>query len=194
MSEALDQQQGEQSDTVSDAEAKQGLCELLGLGRDRIAALVASLGGRGVTVAAAESLTAGLFSATITEIPGSSSVLRGGIVCYATDLKHELVGVDAALLARVGPVHPDVAVQLARGARTACRADVGIGLTGVAGPDPQGGVPAGTVFIAAATRDRYLVRGLPGQDTPTDRWQVRAAAVRTAVDLLERITAGAGAG
>jgi nicotinamide-nucleotide amidase len=174
---------------VSDAEARLGdLCRLLGLDARRVADLVASLTRKRVTVAAAESLTAGLFTAALTEIPGSSSVLRGGIVCYATDLKASLVGVDADLLDRVGPVDPDVAIQLAAGARSVCGADLGIGLTGVAGPGPQDGVPAGTVFVAAAAADRHQVSALPGQATPTDRWQVRAAAVRTAIDLLEELS------
>jgi nicotinamide-nucleotide amidase len=145
-------------------------------------------------VAAAESLTAGLFTAALTEIPGSSAVLRGGIVCYATDLKRDLVGVDADLLARLGPVDPDVAVQLASGARTACRAGIGIGLTGVAGPEPQDGVRPGTVFVAAATADAHIVTALPGRDAPTDRWQVRAAAVRAGIDLLEQISTAGGRG
>jgi nicotinamide-nucleotide amidase len=161
-----------------------GLCELLGVDRARVAELVAGLAQWQLTVASAESLTAGLFTAVLTEIPGSSAVVRGGIVCYATDLKHRLVGVDADLLERHGPVHPMVAAQLAAGARNRCGASIGVGLTGVAGPDPQDGVAPGTVFIAAASERMVRTRALPGQDTPTDRWKVRAAAVRAALDLL----------
>ena len=114
--------------------------------------MVATLIARDRTVAAAESLTAGLLAAVLAEIPGVSATLRGGIVCYATDLKSTLVGVDPDLLARRGAVDPEVARQLARGVRIRCSADIGIGLTGVAGPDPQDGIPPGTVFVAADLR------------------------------------------
>jgi len=173
------------------ATGSDGLCSLLGIDHARVAELVAMLARRGVTVAAAESLTAGLFTATLTEIPGSSAVLRGGIVCYATDLKHSLVGVDGDLLARFGPVHPDVARQLADGARARCGATVGVGLTGVAGPGPQDGDAPGTVFVAVTGEGAVHSRALPGQDAPTDRWRVRAAAVRTALDLLGEWADGA---
>lgn len=156
-----------------------------------VAGLVAALRARGETVATAESLTAGLLSAVLTGVPGSSAVLRGGLVVYATDLKHELAGVDAALLAEHGAVHPEVAAQLAAGARERCGASIGVGLTGVAGPDPQDGVPPGVVHIAVATpagtRSRTLGAGGAG------RHEVRAAAVRAALDLL-REHAGTPAG
>ena len=74
-------------------------------------------------------------------------MVRGGLIVYATELKHELAGVDQQLLDEHGAVHPEVAIQLAEGARTRCGSDWGIGLTGVAGPDPQDGVAPGTVHI-----------------------------------------------
>jgi nicotinamide-nucleotide amidase len=112
------------------------------------ARLVAKLAGRAETVAVAESLTGGLLAATLVTVPGASKVFRGGLIVYATDLKHTLAGVDAALLAERGPVDPDVAVQMARGARNVCDATWGLATTGVAGPGPQDGVAQGTVFIA----------------------------------------------
>ncbi|MFD4193001.1 CinA family protein [Amycolatopsis thermoflava] len=143
--------------------------------------VVAALVRLGQTVAAAESLTAGLVTATLTEVPGSSAVVRGGLVVYATDLKAKLAGVDPALLAAHGAVHPEVAAQLAEGARERCGADWGLGLTGVAGPDPQDGVDPGTVHIGLA--------GPAGRDVRThwfegDRAAVRRAAVTAALDLL----------
>ena len=110
-------------------------------------ATIAELSKRGLTIAAAESLTAGMLCASLAAVPGASAVLRGGLVVYATDLKHRLAGVSAATLQKVGPVAEDTAVELAEGARRACQADIGIGLTGVAGPATQGGHPVGTVFI-----------------------------------------------
>jgi nicotinamide-nucleotide amidase len=149
---------------------------------ERVAALVRGLAGRGETVAAAESLTAGLLLAALTEVPGSSAVVRGGFVVYGTDLKATLAGVPAALLAERGPVDPDVAEALAEGARSRCGASIGVGLTGVAGPGPQDGVAAGTVYVALASPRGRQVSLLRATGT---RAEVRAAAVEMAVGLLE---------
>lgn len=166
------------------AGAAAGLADLLDVDPQDLRGLVDGLAGHGWTVATAESLTAGLLTAVLTEVPGSSAVLRGGIVCYATDLKASLVDVDADLLARVGPVDPAVAVQLARGARRRCGADIGVGLTGVAGPDPQDGSPPGTVYVARSGIGRERVLQVPFAGPPEGRWPVRAAAVRTALAML----------
>lgn len=107
--------------------------------------------GRGQTIATTESLTAGLLSATLASVPGASAVLRGGLIVYATELKAELAGVDRDLLARVGAVDAMVAEQLAAGAAARCGATMGVGLTGVAGPDPQDGHDVGEVFIGLWT-------------------------------------------
>ncbi|RKT56918.1 CinA family protein [Saccharothrix australiensis] len=145
------------------------------------AEVVAALRARGETVATAESLTAGLVAARITGVAGASAVLRGGLVVYATDLKASLAGVDAALLAERGAVHPEVARQLAEGARSRCGATWGLGLTGVAGPDPQDGVTAGTVHIGLSGPPGSSVRSIT---VGGDRAAVREAAVDTALDLL----------
>ncbi len=166
------------------ADNSTGLPTPTGLSAARITRLVAALTRRGLTVATAESLTAGLLSAVLTEIPGSSAVLRGGLVVYATELKTALAGVDADLLAAGGAVQAEVAAQLATGTRKRCGADIGVGLTGVAGPDPQDGVPAGTWFVALA--DSSGVHGR--HQRPTERLtraQVRGAAVTAAIELLE---------
>ncbi|ONI88454.1 damage-inducible protein [Saccharothrix sp. ALI-22-I] len=143
--------------------------------------IVRSLKERGETVATAESLTAGLVTAALTDVPGSSAVVRGGLVVYATDLKHTLAGVDEALLAEHGAVHPEVARQLAEGARARCGATWGLGLTGVAGPDPQDGVAPGTVHVGLS--------GPSGSSVVTltlggDRHEVRRRSTSAALDLL----------
>ena len=102
------------------------------------------------TVATAESLTAGLLGAALTEIGGSSTTYRGGVIVYATDLKAELLGVPVGLLAERGAVDPDVAVAMALGVRNRLAADWGLALTGVAGPDPQDGKPVGLVYVGLA--------------------------------------------
>lgn len=118
--------------------------------------VVRALIDRGLTVAVAESLTGGLLTAELTSVPGASAVVLGGAVVYATELKHTLLGVDADLLAAEGPVHPEVARQLATGVRerlavAGSPADIGVATTGVAGPDPQGGRPVGTVYVGVAS-------------------------------------------
>jgi nicotinamide-nucleotide amidase len=143
--------------------------------------LVARLVERGETVAVAESLTGGLLAATLVTVPGVSRVLRGGLIVYATDLKHSLAGVDAELLAERGPVDPEVAQALAVGARERCVADWGLATTGVAGPGPQDGIAAGTVFVALSGPTSAVRRlDLAG----SSRAEVREASVRAALDLL----------
>ena len=111
------------------------------------AAVVAALAEAGLTVATGESLTAGLVAATLAEVPGCSAVLRGGVVAYQGDVKAEVLGVPEAALAH-GLVSRAVAEAMAAGAARLLRADIGIGTTGVAGPDPHDGRPAGTVWVA----------------------------------------------
>lgn len=114
------------------------------------AELVNELGQRGETVAVCESLTAGLAAAMLVDVPGSSAVFRGGLVTYATELKHSLAGVSEEILATFGPVSPECARAMAVGVRDRCGADWGVSLTGVAGPDSQGNHPVGEVWIGIA--------------------------------------------
>ncbi|WP_158868028.1 CinA family protein [Leifsonia sp. AG29] len=148
--------------------------------------LVRELTARGLTIAAAESLTGGQLTAELTRVPGASAVVLGGAVVYATELKHTLLGVDSALLEAEGPVHPEVARQLARGVRERLAvagrpADLGVATTGVAGPDPQGGRPVGTVYvgIASAAGVRAVELRLDG-----DRASIRNDTVERAVAEL----------
>lgn len=143
--------------------------------------LVARLRRLGQTVATAESLTAGMVAAEIASVPGASSVLRGGLIVYATELKARLAGVDEGLLAEHGAVHPDVAKQLAEGARERCGATWGLGLTGVAGPDPQDGIAPGTVYVAVAGPPGVEVRRL---ELAGERNQVRESSVTAVLELL----------
>ena len=148
---------------------------------DATAALVATLAGRGETLAVAESLTGGALAAAVVDVPGASRAFRGGVVAYATELKHALLGVDAGLLAEQGAVHPEVARQMADGARHRLGATWGIATTGVAGPGPADGRAPGTVYVAVTgpSADRIERLLLPG-----GRAEVRAATVRRALLLL----------
>ena len=147
--------------------------------------LHAALLARGETVAAAESLTAGLFCATLATVPGASATLRGGAVVYATDLKTTLAGVPADLLAASGAVSESTAAALAEGIRVRCSATWGVGLTGVAGPDPVEGHRPGRVYLGLSDGLLTVVHEL---DLPGDRVEIRAAAVEVALRrLLDRL-------
>lgn len=133
------------------------------------------------TCAVAESITGGMLGAALTEIAGASSVFRGGVIAYASDLKAALLDVDPDLLRQCGTVHPDVAVAMAHGARRRLAADFSVATTGVAGPQSQDEQEPGTVFIAcvgpAAER---VVRW----DFDGDRAQVRRLTVINALRML----------
>jgi nicotinamide-nucleotide amidase len=153
------------------------------------AELVRHLTARGWTVAVAESLTGGLVTAAVVDVPGASAVLRGGVVAYATQLKATLLGVDPALLARVGAVDPDVALQMAQGVRGRLGTDVGLATTGVAGPEPQDGHPPGEAHVAVAAPVGVHVRSLRLDGA---RPAVRAAACRAVLDLALAVVTGTG--
>jgi nicotinamide-nucleotide amidase len=124
------------------------------------AELVAELTRRGLTIAVAESLTGGLLIAELVAVPGASVVVRGGVVAYATDLKAGLLDVDPDLLAASGPIHPDVARQMADGVRKRLGADIGIATTGAAGPGPQDGHAPGEVWLGFAISGEVTAVGL----------------------------------
>jgi nicotinamide-nucleotide amidase len=107
---------------------------------------------RGLSLAVMESCTGGLLSDVITNVPGSSRYFRGGIVSYATEVK-ELMGVDPAVIQEYGVISAETAIAMAMAARERLEADVGLGVTGVAGPDPQDGAPVGQVHIAISYGD-----------------------------------------
>lgn len=150
-----------------------------------LARFVRLLKEREATVATAESLTGGLVGATLTDVPGISAVYRGGVVVYATDLKASLAGVPEDLLTAVGPVHPDTAEALAVGVRERLGATYGLATTGVAGPDPQAGIEAGTVYVAAAGPTKVEVRKLSlSGDRAAIRWGSVEAVLRLGAELM----------
>jgi nicotinamide-nucleotide amidase len=140
------------------------------------------LAARGETVATAESLTGGLLGAALTAVPGASSVYRGGVVAYSVELKAQLLGVPEKLLAEFGPVHPETALAMAAGAQARLGATYGLSTTGVAGPEPHGSQPVGTVYVACAGRVRELL--LSG-----DREEIRRLTVSAALELLLEVLA-----
>lgn len=148
----------------------------------------AMLRERGDSVAAGESCTGGHVISRLTDIPGASRYVHGGIVAYANEVKRSLLEVDAGVLERYGAVSEEVAVQMAAGARSACGADWGISTTGIAGPG--GGTedkPVGTVWIAVAGPDGVETRLLQLSGT---RMQVVEKTATLAMDLLRRCLLG----
>ena len=151
--------------------------------------VVGALRERGLTLATAESITAGLLASTIAEVPGCSAVLRGGIVAYAADGKGSVLGVERRLLEHV--VSEPVAVSMAVGAARVIGADIGVGTTGVAGPDGLDGQEPGTVWIAVhdsrahRTRSKRLV--IEG-----DRQAIRLGTVDACLAEIEMLVGAAG--
>ncbi len=133
----------------------------------------------GLTLGVAESVTGGLIASRLVGVPGASSWFKGGVVAYDSQVKFDVLGVSR------GPVVTEAAaVAMAEGARKVTGADVGLGITGVAGPDPQEDVAPGTVFVGLA------MRGEPGRARPLrvpgDRDRVRQFGTISALDLLRR--------
>jgi len=134
---------------------------------------------RGLTLGLAESLTGGLIGARLVNVPGSSGWFRGCIVAYDSAVKHSLLGVPP------GPVvSAEAAERMAEGARAALGSDVGLGITGVAGPDEQDGQRPGTVFVGIALPDRPVFS--QQLQLPGDRERVRQFSSISALDILRR--------
>jgi nicotinamide-nucleotide amidase len=153
-------------------------------GRDLPEVVAALLRERGLTLALAESCTGGLVAARLTEVPGASAFLERAYVAYSNRSKVEMLGIDAALIEARGAVSEEVAAAMASGARSAAGAAIGVGITGIAGPD--GGTsdkPVGLVFLAldgaAGTRVRRAL-------FPGSRDRVRHQASQAALEMIRR--------
>jgi nicotinamide-nucleotide amidase len=143
------------------------------------------LRGRGLTIATAESCTGGLLAGRLTDLAGSSDYVLGGLVVYSNEAKVALAGVDPALIARVGAVSVEVAEALADGARARLGADLGVGITGIAGPG--GGTaekPVGLVCFSVAGPEGRLTRSL---QLPGGRADIRDRSTTVAMHLVRRL-------
>jgi CDP-diacylglycerol--glycerol-3-phosphate 3-phosphatidyltransferase len=150
-----------------------------------IAPLASELGSRltkaRLTVSVAESCTAGLLGSLITDQPGSSAYFIGGVIAYSDEVKRAQLGVPAELLVRHGAVSREVAIAMADGARSKFGTALAASITGIAGPDAEGGKPVGLTYIAVAsargtTCNEYRFKG--------DRWSNRREAADEALRLL----------
>jgi PncC family amidohydrolase len=142
------------------------------------------LTAQGLTLALAESCTGGLVGHLLTEVPGSSVYLRGVIVAYTNEVKEQLLGVRHGTLDAHGAVSAETALEMAQGARRVLGADVGLSVTGIAGPGGgMPGKPVGLVYVALAARDgerceRHVWEG--------DRSGNKMLSAQAVLDLLRR--------
>lgn len=136
----------------------------------------------GLTLATAESCTGGLIGKLLTDIPGSSAVYMGGVISYVDDVKKRLLGVSAQTLSAYTAVSRQTAVEMAKGAREAARAGVGVSVTGLAGPDGDGtGRPIGLVYIAMDMEHFSYNKEL---HLTGSRAQIREEAARAVFEML----------
>ena len=181
----------DRSEAVARLEALEGAmrvrltADVFGVDGDTLASAVGRLlAARGATVAVAESCTGGGLGEAITEVPGASAWFRGGLVCYANDLKSSLADVPEETLGAFGAVSEETARALAAGARRRCGATFGLGITGIAGPTGgTPGKPVGTVHVALADDGPGRAVRFVG---PPDRALVRRIAIVVALDTLRR--------
>ena len=136
----------------------------------------------GKTLATAESCTGGMIGATLTAIPGSSTVYKGGVISYTNQVKHDLLDVPMEVLDGVGAVSAPVAEAMASGARKALKADIAVSVTGLAGPSgDEYGNPVGTVYIGYADKERCIAKAFLFSG---DRDQIRCQAAEAALQMI----------
>jgi len=145
-----------------------------------------------LTLALAESCTGGLVGHRITDVPGSSAYLMGGIVAYSYDAKELLLGVRHNTLYDHGAVSAETAIEMARGARRALGSDIGISVTGIAGPGGGlPGKPVGSVYICLSARDFERVEKFVwDKDRSGNKWASSEAALQLLQDYLASQVAG----
>lgn len=149
---------------------------------DLAQSVITQLQQRGELLSCAESLTGGLLVGALVDVPGTSKVLAGGVVAYSAAAKQKALGVNEELMKQRGTVDPEVAQEMARGARIEFDADWGLATTGVAGPGSFEGKPQGLVYlgISGPGGDRAVKLNLAG-----DRVEVRARSVAAALELID---------
>ena len=145
------------------------------------AKVVTLLRDKGYTIAVAESVTGGLVSRIFTNMPGSSAYFIGGAVCYSPRAKIIQTGIEPKIIAEHGIVSEETAIGLARGIRQRLVTTLGLGITGVAGPEAHGGRPVGTVFIAVADKHGDSVKEFVFEG---DRAEIQQRAAEAAFGML----------
>ena len=144
--------------------------------------VIARLKSEGKTLATAESCTGGLLGKLLTDVPGASSVYKGGVISYVNEVKHRLLGVDQQALDVCTAVSRETAHEMAKGAREVVRSDAGVSTTGLAGPDGDGtGRPVGLVYVALDMEGFSYCREL---HLTGDRAEIRDQTAREALSML----------
>jgi len=148
-------------------------------------AVGARLREKHLTLAVAESCTGGLLSKRITDLPGCSDYYLGGVCAYANQIKTNILGVEQQTLDTVGAVSPETAEQMARGVAKLFHSDIGVGITGIAGPDGGGDEkPVGLVYISICYHETVQTKKL---QSGNGRDRVRESAASTALDMIRRM-------
>lgn len=148
--------------------------------------VVGLLKEKNIKIATAESCTAGMLSGRLTEVPGVSEVFECGVAAYSKEIKHQVLGVPEHVLKNHGAVSSETAAAMAMGVRKVGDANIGIGITGVAGPDPSEEKAVGTVYVALADEHRVWVKKIFAGHGAGDREAVRTAATTHALDMTRR--------
>lgn len=176
----------QQLDAVQAAIAKIEPAAFFGAGEGLSLAgqVVALLKKKQLHITAAESLTAGMFQSTVCTIPGASTIFDGGFVTYAAEQKERMIGVPAAVVKEHGVVSSETAAAMAEGCRDQVQADLGVGLTGVAGPDALEGQPAGTVWVGMAIKGQPTQTKLLHLQAHNGRQSVREQATQSALMMV----------
>lgn len=146
---------------------------------------VGNLKKKNKTLALAESCTGGWVSKIITDISGASAVYQGGVCSYSNEVKMKILGVKEETLNSFGAVSEDVAIQMATGVKKALNSDIGIGITGIAGPlSDNTEKPVGLIYVCIADENKTICIELRNQFTDNVRLQNRLSAAETALNLL----------
>ena len=139
----------------------------------------------GTTLSVAESCTGGWLSKIITEVSGISSIYKGGVCSYSNEIKMKLLGVRKETLDAYGAVSEQTAYEMANGVRSTMGTDIGIGITGIAGPASDNTLkPVGLIYVAIAYKNKTVVKELRNKFTENIRFNNRLSAVETALNLL----------
>ena len=150
--------------------------------------VIGLLKDHGLTLATAESCTGGLLSKRLTDIPGASKVYPGGVVAYSQQSKTELLGIEQEAIQKYGEVSREIAIAMANGIRTRMCTDIGIGITGIAGPESDAsGKEPGTTFIALSTKEKTICNN---PKLFYDRERIRIGAANNALDMVRRVFLG----
>ncbi|MBQ3259328.1 MAG: competence/damage-inducible protein A [Clostridia bacterium] len=148
--------------------------------------VVSLLKEKGLKIATAESCTAGMLSGRLTEVSGVSEVFECGVAAYSKEIKHQVLGVPESVLKEKGAVSPETAAAMAMGARRVGEADIGVGITGVAGPERSEDKDVGTVYVALADDRRVWVKKVFTGHGEGDREHIRYVATSHALDMARR--------